>query len=384
MRPPLTLRTLASRKNSLTLGLTIAATAAFVGWLVYAYDYLGRVYNGPEPVTQTQLAELGPEAFGRWFDVTAEAKPGHLLKTTTRGRRGSTTVTNHFALIKTNTVIVETGWDVLPPKFLAWASEFSRDSDYYKRAQTQLWAWSARAPALRDAAISPVLLHTSASVEATHNMHIAGITLCMLALLYGFWHAIRRLLDYTRTKPIRLLHKSVRAPEGIAALISEVDGQLAARDPLASQSGLIFLPSWVLNVKRPGFSLMSAADVAWICPYTIKKKLYGVITTSTREEIHLFDRNGQTLTIATTTDKMLDMLKEIYYWAPWAVVGADPAMEARFGKKKGWFKKHPPKADLLKTIDDRRAQIMAAQADYVRQQATQAPQQPAPGATPAG
>ena len=136
------------------------------------------------------------------------------------------------------------------------------------------------------------------------------------------------------------------------------------------------MPSWVLNVNRPGFSLMSASDMVWICPFTIKTKLYGVITTSTREELRLYDRNGQMLALKSTSDKMPDLIKQIYYWAPWAVVGAEPAMEARFGKNKGWFKKHPPKADLLKSIDDRRAQVMAAWAEHARQAAAA----PAPAA----
>ena len=45
------------------------------GWLWYATDDLMPDYQGPEPVTLTQLMAIGPQASGRWFDVTAEVKP---------------------------------------------------------------------------------------------------------------------------------------------------------------------------------------------------------------------------------------------------------------------------------------------------------------------
>ena len=381
MRPPMTVRELASRKNSIVLGVAVALTALFLGWIVYAFDYLMRVANGPEPVTQSELIALGDNAIGRWFDVSTETKPGHLLKTTsTSRRRGSTTTTttNHFALFKKDVLIVETSLDTLPPKFLAWASEFNEENSNFKRAQNQLWTWSANTPALREAHMAPMLLKPSAQVANTQYTHGTLMGLASLVLLYLFWHSIRRLTNYQLTSAIAKLRNSVRAGEGVPALVAEIDGELAARDPLAHRNGLIFLPSWLISASQSGFSLMSAADVIWAAPYIIKKKLYGVITTSTRYEVRLMTRTGQTISVAQKDENAQALLTDLYHWAPWAVVGSNPAMEARFAKTTGWrwFKNRknslPTRTELLKAIDDRRAQIDIARAEYARQVAASA------------
>src|SRR5262245_10831277 len=80
MSPPRTLRDLASSKNTGTLALTVVAAALFAAVLWWASDYLREVAHGPQPATLTQLSKMGPDAFGRWFTVTAEVRPGHCCK----------------------------------------------------------------------------------------------------------------------------------------------------------------------------------------------------------------------------------------------------------------------------------------------------------------
>ena len=50
---------------------------------------------------------MGAEDAGRWLEVTSDVRPSHLMKTTTRRRRGGENITNHFALIKDKAIIVE-------------------------------------------------------------------------------------------------------------------------------------------------------------------------------------------------------------------------------------------------------------------------------------
>jgi hypothetical protein len=317
---------------------------------------------------------LEPVDHMRWFSVTGEVRPGHLLKTTTTRRRGGTSTTNHFALIKGKAVIVETSSETLPPKFLAWASTFDDSSSYYDRARKQLDTWTSAGPKIP---IAPLLLTTSSDVAFTQNGHAIasagiGLVLFVMAAL-----ALRKLLNYMRTAPIAALRKSVRAPEGIPSLVAEIDQQLAARDPNLRRTGLVLLPSWLLNVNQNSFAIMSDRDLIWAAPYAIKKKLYGVITTSTSDIVLLVDRNGQKFEFKIPEPDIRDFLIAIYRWAPWAVVGNDPDMEARFGKngRKGFarFKKAPSKAELIKGVDDRRAQIHAEWAANARAQAAAAP-----------
>lgn len=385
MRPPLTLRELASRKNSLILGLTVAATALFAGWLWYAADYLVRVYKGPEPVTLTQLMAMGSDDAGRWFDVTAEVRPGHLLQTTRSGRRSGTTITNHFALVRNKALIVETTQTQLPPKFLAWTSEFSDGGTYYSRARTQLDTWTAGRGTIP---LAPLLLTTSADVGTTHWLHGIGITAALLGLAFMLIRGLRHVLDYLRTPAIRKLRKSVRAAEGLPALAAEIDGQLASRDPNASRLGLIFTPSWLLNVSRGNFSVMSAQDVVWVAPYTITKKLYSVVPLSKRDVVHIVSRSGETIEVLTKAEGVRDLLISLYHWAPWAVVGTDEAMAARFGKSTGWLKKwrskHPSRDELIAAADQRRRDILAHWAAQAAAPAAEAQPQATPAAGNSG
>src|SRR5262249_55666477 len=170
-----------------------------------------RVAQGPEPVTLAELSQMGPEDAGRWFDVTADVRPDHLLQTTRRSRRGGDSVTNHFALIKGKAIIVATSQSALAPNFLAWASEFDEDSDYYKRARKQLDVWTGPS---RQLAIAPLLLRVSGSVEFTRWALGLGISAVVLALLVMYRRVGRALLDYIRTPQVARLRKSILAPQG--------------------------------------------------------------------------------------------------------------------------------------------------------------------------
>jgi hypothetical protein len=267
MRPPLTLRELARRRSSFLLALPAIGVVLFGAWLIWLLwlsDSYRHVLEGPQSVTLEQLLSMGDEAIGGWFEVTSNVPPKHLLQTTMRGR-GSTTVTNHFALIRDPTsgkdpaVIVQTGGPALPTTFLAWASAFAQNGDFYKRARSQLDAWTgARFPHIP---LHPLLLWQSQSVAGTRQAYkvgISAISVALLAMLLLLGIMLPGRLDYTRTRPIKRLRKSVRAPEGLPTLVAEIDHQLAARDPKAPRKGPILLPSWlVIGASTP----ISASDV---------------------------------------------------------------------------------------------------------------------------
>jgi hypothetical protein len=363
VRSPLTLRELARGKNSVVLVLTMVAAALFAGVLWYVSDYLWRVAQGPESVTLTQLSRMGAEAFDRWFDVTAEVRPAHLLQTTRRSRRGGTSITNHFALIRDKAVIVETARDQLPATFLAWASEFGESSDYYQRARRQLnQGGASRIP------LSPLLLRTSAGVTETRSLVVTAISVVALALLIMLWRTIRALRDFTRTAPIKRLRKSVRASEGVPALATEIDRQLAMLAPNARRTGPILLPTWLVNVSQNSFSLMSSSDVVWVAPYTVTQKLFSVIPTSKKQVVLVVSRTRQTVAFQVPDGRLQEVLTIFYHWAPWAVIGPEPAMEARFLKTGGWrsitglFSTKPSRAELIAAVDKRREQILAMSA----------------------
>jgi hypothetical protein len=353
------------RKNSVVLALTAVVVAVFGGWLWYASNYLRRVTQGPESVTLTQLSSMGADAAGRWFDVTTEVRPGHLLQTTRRGRRSGTTITNHFALIRDKAVIVETSMSELPATFLAWSSEFDEDSDYYKRARRQLDQWTGVPSRLP---LSPLLLRTSGGVASTQWLIGSAISAVAIVLIFMFWRTLRAMWDITRTAPIARLRKSVRATEGLPTLVAEIDHQLATLDPKVRRTGPLLLPSWLVNVTQNSFSLMSASDVIWVVPYTVRRKLYSLIPLSKTHQIHVVSRTGQTLSLQVPEDRVRDALTTFYRWAPWAVIGSDPGMDARFGKTNSWrsltrlFSLKPSRAELVKAVDQRREQILAARA----------------------
>jgi len=362
VRPPLTLNELAWNRNSIALAMTMLAVILFGGVLWYASDYLRWVARGPEPVTFTQLSNMGTEAAGSWFNVTAEVRPAHLLQTTTRSRRGGTTVTNHFALIRDKAVIVETSGSVLQAPFLAWASEFDESNAFYNRARRQLNdAGGARIP------LSPLLLRTSGGVDSTRWLVASAISAVTIVLIVILWRILRVMQDFTRTAPIARLRKSVRASEGLPALIAEIDAQLAALDPKARRSGPILLPSWIVNVARNNFSLMSSSDVVWVVPYIVTQKLYAVIPLSKKHAVHVVSRTQQTVALQVPESGVQEVLEIFYQWAPWAVIGTDPAMEARFGKHRKsivrrLFSSQLSRAELIAAVDKRREQFLAMRA----------------------
>src|SRR5262245_15022545 len=343
----------------LMLGLTLAATAVFAGWLWYSTNYLWRVARGPEPATLAELAQMGPEGAGRWFEVTADVRPGHLLRTTRRSRRGGTSVTNHFALIKNKALIVETSQSMLPPRFLAWASEFDEDSDYFKRARSQLDVWTGSA---RRLPMSPLLLRTSGSVEFTRWFVGLGISVVGLGLLVMFWRISRALLDCTRTPQVARLRKSVLAPHGLVAMVGQIDQQLAALDPSARRTGPILLPSWLVTVNQNTFSLVSSSDVLWVAPYVFRRKLFSLVPLSKEHAVLVFSRTGPTVKLSVAQEKVQELLAAFYRWSPWAVIGPDEAMAARFGKSslKRWFSSGPSRAELIAAVDKRREAILSA------------------------
>src|SRR5262245_55655580 len=338
------------RRNSLVLGLTAAAVAVLVGALWYWSDQLWRIAQGPEPVTLAQLSQGGVEASGRWLEVTSDVRPGHLLKTTSRRRRGGESITNHFALIKDKAVIVETSLSALPATFLAWSSVFDEESDYYKRARRQLDAWSGAPSRIP---LSPLLLRTSSGVAFTQWGTVSAIGAAAIVLIVLFLRTLWVLQDFTRTGPIARLRKSVRAPSGVRALVAEIDGQLATLDPRARRTGPLLLPSWLVSVTQSSFSLLSASDVVWVTPYKVTRRLYSVIPISRSHQVHVVSRTRQSVALQVPQDRVGDVLRTLHHWAPWAVVGPDPTMEARFGKATAWsgmrrlFSRKPSRAQLI-------------------------------------
>src|SRR5262245_2409342 len=305
---------------------------------------------------------MGSEGAGRWFEVTSDVQPGHLLQTTRRSRCGGTSVTNHFALLKGKAVIVETSQSGLPPSFLAWASEFDEDSDYYKRSRSQLNAWAGPS---RHVPLSPLLLKVSGSVEFTRWFVGLGVSVVVLGLLFMYWRISRALLDYTRAPQIARLRKSILAPYGLPALVAQIDQQLAGLDPRARRTGPILLPSWLVAVNQNAFSLISSSDVIWVAPYIFTRKLFSLVPISKKHAVLVFSRTGPTVKLAVPAANLEEVLGAFYRWAPWAVIGPNEAMAARFNTGmisfKRWFSSSPSRAELIAAVDKRREQILAAQ-----------------------
>jgi len=360
---PLTLHQLANKKNSVVLALTIVAAGLFAVFLWFVSNHIRRVAFGPVPVTVTELSKMGVEAAPKWFDVTAEVKPSHLLQTTTKGR-GGTTVTNHFVFMGDNAVVVETSETELPPTFPAWAQVFDQNSDYYKRARRQLDLWTGSG---RRVPLSPLLLKTSGGVASTQSFTAAAIAVVAIVLFFFFWRTTRALQDFTRTAPIARLQKSVRASEGLPNLIAEIDRQLAALDPKTRRRGPLLLPSWLLKVSWRTFSLISSSDVIWVAPFKTVTRLYAIIPISKRFEIHVLTRYGQTVRLPVSQDKIPEVLTTFYHWAPWAVIGPDPTMAdnfAKLGRTRMWglSSTKRSRAELIQTVDKRREEIFAMRA----------------------
>ena len=141
--------------------------------------------------------------------------------------------------------------------------------------------------------------------------------------------------------------------------------QLAVAGPRARGTGPLLLPTWLINDTRSSFSLMSSSDVIWVYPYASTRRLFSVIPLSTTHGVCVISRTGQTVTLGAAENRLQDVLTTFYRWAPWAVIGPDPAMEARFRRGWAWrwtiglFSSKPSRAELLDAVDKRRAQILA-------------------------
>jgi hypothetical protein len=356
--------------RGIAIAIAIGAVLLFVGILAVSRDYIEQVIHGPETITLTQLSSAEPATvYGRWFDFTAEALPRHLLQTTTRRRRGGTTITNHFALIRQTALLVETSNESLPPRFLAWASELNETSSYYQRARKQLDIWTAGRGSIP---LSPVLLRIGASVNFVRSFLGLTLTLATAGTLYLLWRAIRMMRDITTVAPIARLRKSVRAKEGIPALIEAIDQKLASIDPRSRRMGVFVLPGWLISIKSNSFDPMSADDIVWIAPYTRKTKLYGVITTSKQQLVKVFDRHRRAITLQVREDEVAGMLKRLHHLAPWAIVGGDAQVVRIFGSRGLWGAMHTAKrAELIEAVDKRRREIHAIWAEHAKQRAEQ-------------
>jgi hypothetical protein len=364
MRPPLTLRGLAMRQNGLVLGLTLVAAALLSGALWYWSADLRRIAQGPEAVTLAQVSQMGAEASGRWFEITPGVPAHYLFKTTTYRRRSGTSDTNYFALVTDKAVIVATGMSVLPTTFLAWSHVLEQEGPY-RSARQQL---DLRAGGTSRIPLSPLLLRTSLGVAFTQWATGSGIAVVTLVLIFMFWRTLWAMQDFTRTGPIARLRKSVRAEAGLPALVAEIDRQLAGLDPRTRRTGPLLLPSWLVSITPRSFSLMSASDVVWVAPYQVTRRLYSVIPISRSHQLRIVSRNRETVALQMPRERIGDVLTTLAHWAPWAVIGPDRAMEARFCKAKGWpamtrlVGRVPSRADLIAAVDRRREQIMAMRA----------------------
>jgi hypothetical protein len=361
MRPPLTVRKLVSRMRGRELNTAIGAVVLLSAILALTRGYIQEVVNGPQPLTLTELINAEPASlYGRWFDFTAEDRPRHLLQTSTRRCSHlvvcNTEVTNHFALIRQSAYIVETKAQTLPPRFLAWASEFQPWSENYKQARSQLnvWIQGGITP------LSPVLLTQGLGVETVRMMLGMALTLAAAITLYLLWRAIRLVRDYKAAAPVARLRNSVRAREGLPALIEDIDKQLARIDPKNSQSGVFLLSGWLISLDYSRFDLMSADDIFWIAPYTRKTKLYGAITTHQQELAKVYDRYDHAIELKVRHDAVAGMMQRLSQFAPWAVTGGD--VNALSSDK------HDA---LIAAVDKRRAEIRAIWAEQARQLAGQ-------------
>jgi hypothetical protein len=357
MRRPLTLRQLVRRRNSIIL-IPIAIVAALFGALLWYHllwfqsDNIWRTFESPQPMTLAQLSAMGNDAAGRWIELTIDVPAKHLLQTVTpAGRRGSSMVVlNYFALVrdftsaKDKAIIVLAGRAELPTTFVARV--VPEDSDNYKYVRRELYKWkSIEFPQ------APVLLETPSLVGT--RVIWALVIAITIAVAIMLWRILRGPRNPLRAAPIARLRKSVRAPEGLPALVAEIDRQLAGLDPTARRMGPILLPSWLAHVTPFSFSLISASDVIWVGPGRI------VSIGGQRNEILIVTRYWRKHSVLTPANLIPDRLAAFHRWAPWAVIGADETMKASFGRPGWWLTGSKAKARLIAMIDKRREEILA-------------------------
>jgi hypothetical protein len=372
--PPLTLERLVRPYNRWMMVLWALLAAAFAGWLYWMSATFLKLYNGPEPVTVSQLLAMKPdEAAGRFFDVTATTKAAQLLETTstTRRRRGgtSTTVTNHFALIQGGAVLVETERKLLETRFFAWSQPFNAANQYYERAVKQLGVWGAnRATKIP---VAPVLLKTSEGPDSETNLYGSIVGAALLGLLVLLYRFLSKLRNYMKSGAFNPLYSSVRAKEGIPTLVAEIDQQLATRDPAEKPKGWELFPNWLMVFQRRGPQLMSTQDMMWVAPFLKGKQ----------DIVRVVARDGKTIDLNVSADRVMHVLGAFHYRAPWAVLGPDPNFEAHFNKASGIFAtikrqfaaKPASKGELIRDCDARRVAILAEQARVAQTAAPAAP-----------
>jgi len=175
-----------------------------------------------------------------------------------------------------------------------------------------------------------------------------------IPLAIMLWYTLRGLLNPLRAGPIAGLRKSVRAGEGLPALVAEIDQQLAGRAPDARRHGPIMLPSWlIINAVPFFFAVIAASDVIWAAPAeiaTVKRRRLA------KNMITVVTRSGQKYSI-TAGLRRQEWLANFHRWAPWAAIGADETMQANFGP--GALGSGPQsKARAVAMIDRRREDIL--------------------------
>jgi len=170
--------------------------------------------------------------------------------------------------------------------------------------------------------------------------------------------------DYTRTPQVTRLRKSVLASQGLVAMVGQIDQQLAALDPGARRTGPILLPSWLVTVNQNAFSLVSSTDVLWVAPYVFRHKLFSLVPLGNTHAVLVFSRTGPTVKRTVPEAKLHEALGAFYRWAPWAVIGPNEAMAARFvsgaSSLKRWFSSGLSRTELIAAVDRRREQLLSA------------------------
>jgi hypothetical protein len=323
--------------------------------LWYQSGNIRRLAEGPQPVTLAQLSAMGNDAAGRWIELTNDVPPRHLLQTADpvldrQGRQVGTVILHYFALAgdftstKDRVVIIQSQTE-LPATIVARVAP--KDSYNYTKARSDLQKWKGLQ--FPPPPLSPVLLDTPSFIGTRVIWALVIASTIALAIL--LWRTLRGLRNPLHAAPIARLRKSVRDPEGLPALVAEIDRQLAGRDPKARRMGTILLPSWLVKVTPFSFSVLSASDVIWVGPGKI------VSVAGRRVEILIVDRNGRKHSVPMPANLIPEKLLAFARWAPWAVIGADETMNAHFGRR-GAMTGPKARARLVAAIDKRRGEIL--------------------------
>jgi hypothetical protein len=249
----------------------------------------------------------------------------------------------------------------LPPRFLAWASQFRPLDEYYSRARQQLDVWTAGHDSIP---LSHVILRTGASVNSVRFFLGLALALAAAGIVYLVWHAVRMVGDWKKAPPIARLRRSVRAREGIPTLIAAIDKQLARIDPKYNLMDDFILSGWLVSVQSRWFDLMSADDIVWIAPFTKTTRVYYVIPVWRQHLVKVFDRHRRAVTLKVHRDDVTDTMKRVHQIAPWAIASNDARVYRMFRKRKS-----RERAALIQAVDNRRQEIRAIWAENAKQRA---------------